>query len=99
MTISKVGVQFVSMERAETPRGVRGRDLVGYVNRALASGANVDANTYFEAITEAEDANVHHHNDWMFEESKNEFDEALGQTTIRSRSAFRRRKVDFETEE
>ncbi len=70
------------MERAEISRGLRGKSLIEKVNSALNSGLGVDANTYFEAITESEDGKKFYDFDWPRQSSLDDFDRSLGSNAV-----------------
>ena len=64
------------MERAELDNS-RGRQLIEDVNQALKHGKSVDANKYFEAITEAESGFA----DWPRDDVKDIFERSIGSNT------------------
>ncbi len=64
------------MERAEQNKS-HGRELIMEVNQALKQGKSVDANTYFEAITEAESGFA----DWPRDDVKGIFERGIGSNT------------------
>ncbi len=70
------------MERAEIARGLRGRILIEKVNSAMSIGLGVDANTYFEAITEAEDGEALNDFDWPNEGALVDHYRSLGSNAV-----------------
>lgn len=70
------------MERAEIARGLRGRILIEKVNSAMSIGLGVDANTYFEAITEAEDGEALNDFDWPNEGALVDHYRSLGSSRL-----------------
>jgi len=69
------------MERAEIGR-LRGKELVEKVNRALNFGLGVDANTYFEAITEGLDSKEIKRDSWPTSQALGEFQRSIGASTV-----------------
>jgi hypothetical protein len=65
------------MERAEINRNI-GRRLIEDVNQALKEGKSVDANTYFEAITESEDVGNFRQSDWPRDEATDIYNRSVG---------------------
>lgn len=69
------------MEKAEIGR-LRGRELVNRVNRSLDSGLGVDANTYFEAVTEGLDFKELKRTVWPSHEAIEEFRRSIGASSL-----------------
>lgn len=69
-------------ERLEINRGLRGKNLIEQVNRSLKSGRGVDANTYFEAITEWEDGIKFHDFDWPKRDAQMTYNRSLGGNSL-----------------
>ncbi len=69
------------MERAEIGR-LRGKELVEKVNRALNFGLGVDANTYFEAVTECLDSKEIKKDSWPTAQALNEYHRSIGASTV-----------------
>ena len=69
------------MEKAEIGR-YRGRELVSKVNNALDLGLSVDANTYFEAVTECLDSKEIKKDSWPTAQALNEYHRSIGASTV-----------------
>jgi len=69
------------MEKAEIGR-LRGRELVEKVNAALDSGFSVDANTYFEAVTEGLDFKALKRTVWPSRQALEEFRRSVGSPSV-----------------
>ncbi len=69
------------MEKAEIGR-YRGRELVSKVNNALDLGLSVDANTYFEAVTEGLDFKELKRSVWPSFQAVEEYRRSIGASTI-----------------
>lgn len=69
------------MERVEIGR-LKGRELVNKVNSALDSGFGVDANTYFEAVTEGLDFKELKRTVWPSREAVEEYRRSMGASTL-----------------
>lgn len=69
------------MEKAEIGR-LKGRELVEKVNSALDSGLRVDANAYFEAVTEGLDFKALKRTVWPSRQAMEEFRRSIGSSSV-----------------